>query len=52
MLNLDDMNLSNEEYEKLKKYQYKQKQMKKQLQHNQKAVRGFGYDYKPVIFDP
>lgn len=51
MLNPDDMMIDNEEYRRLKKEQYKQKQVKQQLKKNQKASLGFGYTYQQIKFD-
>jgi len=51
MLNLDDMNLTNEEYARLKHMQHKQKQVRQQLKNNQKSQRGFGYTYKEINYD-
>jgi len=33
---------------KHKKREYKHKQLQKQIKENEKALRGFGYEYKPL----
>lgn len=43
--------LSNEEYAKRKKTEYKQKKIREQVNKNQKSSRGFGYSYKSISFD-
>jgi hypothetical protein len=51
MLKLDEMNLTNEEYVRMKSVQRKQKQIKQQVKNNQKSMRGFGYTYKEITHD-
>jgi hypothetical protein len=38
-----------EEYANYKKTEYKMKQLRKQLQNNVKAKRGFGYEYQEIV---
>jgi hypothetical protein len=35
-------------YVKHKKREYKHKQIQRQIKNNEKALRGFGYEYKPL----
>lgn len=49
--NLDDMMLDNEQYAQLKRQQFKQKQLNKQIKQNQKSYLGFGYTYKEINHD-
>jgi hypothetical protein len=39
------------QYVDFKKQTYKYKQLKKQIQNNIKAQRGFGYTYKEIDYD-
>lgn len=39
-----------DDYIQYKRNLRKQKQLKKLLKNNQKALRGFGYEYKPIQF--
>lgn len=45
------MMLTAEQYAQLKKQQYKNKKIQQQVRNNQKSAQGFGYTYKPVVFE-
>lgn len=49
-MNLDDMQLTNEQYAVLKKQEYKRKKMRETAKNNAKSHQGFGYTYKPIQF--
>ena len=51
MLNPEEMYITNEQYAQIKRQQRKQKEVKQQLQNNQKSQRGFGYTYKEINYD-
>jgi len=39
-----------DEYRQYKRQQHKNKELRKQLLNNQKALRGFGYTYKEINY--
>ena len=49
-MNLEDMQLTDQEYASLKKQQYKRKKLREIVKNNAKSARGFGYDYQPIQF--
>jgi hypothetical protein len=40
-----------DEYREYKRQQRKNKEIRKQILNNQKAMRGFGYTYKEISYD-
>ena len=51
MLKPEDMPITNEQYAQLKRNERKKKEIKQQLKNNQKANRGFGYNYKEINYE-
>lgn len=49
-MNLEDMQLTDEQYSSLKKQQYKRKKLREVVKNNAKSQLGFGYEYKPIQF--
>jgi hypothetical protein len=49
-MNIDDLPMTNAEYAKVKKQEYKRKKLQEIVKNNAKSARGFGYDYQPIQF--
>jgi hypothetical protein len=50
IMNLEDIPMTDAEYAKVKKQEYKRKKLREIVKNNAKSAQGFGYEYKPIQF--
>ena len=50
IMKFEDMPMTDAEYAKVKKQEYKRKKLREIVKNNTKSQLGFGYEYKPIQF--